>query len=76
MAHPESKKIELRWNRRQSAPRAGLQAIGRTPGDLIVAINLDSADRGVESTQALVGTVVEARITAAAPLLLQAQLSG
>jgi tRNA-2-methylthio-N6-dimethylallyladenosine synthase len=74
MAHPESKKIELRWNRRQAAPRAGLQAIGRTPGDLIVAINLDHTTVGAEGAQALVGTVVEAQLTAAAPLLLQAQL--
>jgi tRNA-2-methylthio-N6-dimethylallyladenosine synthase len=74
MAHPESKKIELRWNRRQATPRAGLQAIGRTPGDLIVAINLDHTTVGAEGAQALVGTVVEAQLTAAAPLLLQAQL--
>ena len=75
VAHPDSKKIELRWNRRQSVARAGLQAIGRTPGDLIVAINLSEARAAEGRAQALIGTVVEVDITASAPLLLQAQVA-
>ena len=75
VAHPDSKKIELRWNRRQSVARAGLQAIGRTPGDLIVAINLSEARAAEGRSQALIGTVVEVDITASAPLLLQAQVA-
>jgi tRNA-2-methylthio-N6-dimethylallyladenosine synthase len=76
VAHPDSKKIELRWNRRQAVARTGLQAIGRTPGDLIVAINLPEAFAAEGRAQALIGTVVEVDVTAAAPLLLQAQVVG
>jgi tRNA-2-methylthio-N6-dimethylallyladenosine synthase len=75
VAHPDSKKIELRWNRRQAVSRAGLQAIGRTPGDLIVAINLPDQLAADGRAQALIGTVVEVDVTAAAPLLLQAQVA-
>jgi len=73
-AHPSSKNIEIRWNRRQASTRRGLQAIGRTPGDLIVAINLAPDAPSSQNAQALVGTVVGAELTAAAPLLLQGKM--
>jgi hypothetical protein len=72
-AHPASKNVEVRWQRRQATLRRGIQAIGRTPGDLITVIQLDAAI-APDAVQRLVGTVVEAKITESAPLLLQAQV--
>jgi len=72
-AHPASKNVEVRWQRRQATPRRGIQAIGRTPGDLITVIQLDAAI-APDAVQRLVGTVVEAKITESAPLLLHAQV--
>ena len=73
-AHPSSKNVEIRWNRRQATSRHGLQAIGRTPGDLIVAINLPPDAPSSQNAQALVGTVVGVELTAAAPLLMQGKM--
>ena len=72
-AHPASKNVEVRWQRRQGGPRTGMQAMGRTQGDLITAIRLpDGFD--AETAQRLVGTTVEVEIAESAPLLLHAQL--
>jgi tRNA-2-methylthio-N6-dimethylallyladenosine synthase len=71
-AHPASKNVEVRWQRRQAAPRHGIQAIGRTPGDLITVVRLPG-DIPAEQAQRLVGTVVEVEIAESAPLLLHAQ---
>jgi tRNA-2-methylthio-N6-dimethylallyladenosine synthase len=71
-AHPASKNVEVRWQRRQAAPRHGIQAIGRTPGDLITVVRLPG-DMPAEQAQRLVGTVVEVEIAESAPLLLHAQ---
>ncbi len=76
-AHPASKRVEVRWERRRapSPARARRQAIGRTMGDLIVAIDLADMplDEGA-GADALRGTIHRVRITGSAPLLLQAQL--
>ena len=73
-AHPSSKKVELRWERRQASSRVGLQAIGRTTGDLIAAVQVDDSVLAGRDPQALIGAIVEVEITAAAPLLLQARM--
>jgi tRNA-2-methylthio-N6-dimethylallyladenosine synthase len=73
-AHPSSKKVELRWERRQATSRVGLQAIGRTTGDLIAAVQVDDSVLAGRDPQALIGAIVEVEITAAAPLLLQARM--
>ena len=95
LAHPDSRKIELRWdlkqgdlkqgdmkqgdlrqaNRRESGasrPKRGLQAIGRTAGDLIVAIDLVC---DVDAASALVGTVQRVETQKSSALLLLGQLS-
>ena len=83
IAHPESKKVELRWDRRQGAAdagthprggvqtRVGVQALGRTAGDLITAINL-GPEHSASDAQRLIGTIVQAQVTSCSPLLLQA----
>ncbi len=73
LTHPESKKIQLLWDRRQGSPRTGVQAVGRTAGDLVTAINL-TAEQAKLDLQGLIGTVVEVEITNCSPMLLQAQL--
>jgi hypothetical protein len=64
----------LRWERRQATSRVGLQAIGRTTGDLIAAVQVDDSVLAGRDPQALIGAIVEVEITAAAPLLLQARM--
>ncbi len=71
-------RVELRWERRR-APRLARpahQAIGRTMGDLIVAIDLTgptAADLAADGDpSSLRGRIVRARIERSAPLLLQA----
>jgi len=72
LAHPDSRKIELRWNRRQGGQRVGTQAVGRTAGDLITAIDLPESL--ANDAPSLVGSIVAVEITESAPLLLRARL--
>jgi tRNA-2-methylthio-N6-dimethylallyladenosine synthase len=78
-AHPASKNVEVRWARRQASggrPKGRLQAIGRTMGDLIVAIDLDSAETAsADAARALVGTVLEVEVRNSSALLLHGALS-
>ena len=78
-AHPASKNVEVRWARRQAAgarPKAGLQAIGRTKGDLIVAIDLDEAIAGTrEAADRLIGTIQGVNVENSSALLLRGRLS-
>jgi tRNA-2-methylthio-N6-dimethylallyladenosine synthase len=73
-SHPESRRIELRWNRRQAVVNAGFQAVGRTPGDLITVTQVREGSEWHRTPQALVGRVVEVEITASSPLLLHARM--
>ena len=73
-SHPDSRRIELRWNRRQAVVSAGFQAVGRTPGDLITVTQVPEGTTWHGNPQALVGRVVEVEITASSPLLLHARL--
>ncbi len=86
-AHPGSRRVELRWERRRAPriDRPALQAIGRTAGDLIVAIDLTGpeaaslvgpGDGDSVADSSLRGRIVRARITRSAPLLLQAMPVG
>ncbi|MFM1822930.1 MAG: (dimethylallyl)adenosine tRNA methylthiotransferase MiaB [Planctomycetota bacterium] len=86
-AHPGARRVELRWERRRAprTERPALQAIGRTAGDLIVAIDLTGPDAAglrtlpdgeFASDSSLRGRIVRARITRSAPLLLQASPLG
>ncbi len=73
--HPASAKVELRWNRRQSSnqrPRQGLQAIGRTGGDLIMALDIECD--AIEA-QSLIGTLVRATTKRSSALLLHGALA-
>ena len=74
IAHPESRRVELRWQRRQAPARRGRQAIGRTAGDLIVAIDLDEGVDGVAEIPN-VGEIVPVEVGASAALLLHGRLS-
>jgi tRNA-2-methylthio-N6-dimethylallyladenosine synthase len=73
-SHPDSRNIEVRWQRRQASgarPTGGLQAIGRTRGDLIVAMDLDPTRfPSQDAARALVGTLQFARTTKSSALLL------
>ena len=72
--HPAAAKVELRWNRRQTGnrrPRTGLQAIGRSGGDLIVAVDLDCDSIDAES---LIGTIVRVQPEISSALLLRGRL--
>ena len=70
LAHPQSKGIELRWNRPRAATRHGRQAIGRSGGDLIVAINLDDDDQHTGP-----GSLVTVKIASTAALVLNGRLA-
>jgi tRNA-2-methylthio-N6-dimethylallyladenosine synthase len=74
-SHPESRRVELRWNRRQAVVNAGFQAVGRTPGDLITVTQVPEGSPWRASPQALAGRVLEVEITASSPLLLHARLA-
>ncbi len=54
------------------APAAAWQAVGRTPGDLIVAVEVP--DEG--AARGLVGTIAPVRVTDGRPLLLMGRLDG
>jgi tRNA-2-methylthio-N6-dimethylallyladenosine synthase len=70
LTHPQSKGIELRWNRPRAATRHGRQAIGRSGGDLIVAINLDDDDQHTGP-----GSLVTVKIASTAALVLNGRLA-
>ncbi len=65
ISHPASKNVELRWQR--AKPQEGTQLIGRTQGDLIVAMGVTG-----ESQAHRVGTFGMARVYAASPMILHA----
>ena len=65
ISHPASKNVELRWQR--AKPQEGTQLIGRTQGDLIVAMGVTD-----ESQAHRVGTFGMARVYAASPMILHA----
>ncbi len=69
-AHPQSKRIELRWNRPRATTRHGRQAIGRSGGDLIVAIDLDEDD-----LRTAPGSLVTVKIASTAALVLNGRLA-
>ena len=73
IAHPESRRIELRWQRRQAPARRGRQAIGRTAGDLIVAIDLHETGEGA-ALAPRVGEIVPVEVGSSAALILQGRL--
>jgi len=69
-------RVELGWERQDSASSASgaktqgtVQAIGRTPQDLIVALDCESQ----ASAEALLGTIQEVDIKTSLPLLLRGQ---
>ncbi len=78
-AHPASKNVEVRWARRQASgarPKGGVQAVGRTAGDLIVAIDLDeSVAASSDAARALVGTILRVEVRNSSALLLRGAVS-
>jgi len=78
-AHPASKNVEVRWTRRQASvarPKGGIQAVGRTAGDLIVAIDLDeSVAASSDAARALVGTILRVEVRNCSALLLRGTIS-
>jgi tRNA-2-methylthio-N6-dimethylallyladenosine synthase len=77
--HPAAKNVEVRWARRQSTgarPKTGCQAIGRTKGDLIVAIDLDEAELAtLQSPQQLIGTIRNVNVENSSALILRGRFS-
>jgi hypothetical protein len=77
--HPAAKNVEVRWARRQSTgarPKTGCQAIGRTKGDLIVAIDLDEAELAtLQSPQQLIGTIRNVNVENSSALILRGRVS-
>lgn len=72
---PRTGNVELRWQTADTDAHARVggtwQACGRTPGDLIVAVECPD-----ESTaQGLVGTIAEVEVLGSGPLLLRAALA-
>ena len=78
-AHPASKNVEVRWARRQASgvrPKGGIQAVGRTAGDLIVAIDLDEAIAAdAQAARSLVGTILRVEVRNSSALLLRGAVS-
>jgi tRNA-2-methylthio-N6-dimethylallyladenosine synthase len=75
---PPPPRVELGWERGTSAQSAlhtesarTVQAIGRTPQDLIVAVNCDSEP----SAERLLGSIQSVRIKTSMPLLLRGHLA-
>ncbi|MFM7133723.1 MAG: MiaB/RimO family radical SAM methylthiotransferase [Planctomycetota bacterium] len=71
LMHPAAKNVEVRWTARKSTARAARQAIGRTPGDLIVAIDLDSEARG-DGTEVRPGELIRVQTVKSSALILSA----
>ena len=77
--HPAAKNVEVRWARRQATsarPKTGLQAIGRTKGDLIVAIDLGEAElAALTSPHQLIGTIRNVNVENSSALILRGRFS-
>ncbi len=73
---PRSSRVELGWESRAAAACSAVaapstvQAIGRTPQDLIVAVDCDSQN----AAESLLGTIRTVEIKTSLPLLLRGQL--
>ena len=67
---PSARGVELRWERRADAPRRKALR-GRTPGDLIVAMDLPAGTQA----ENWVGRIVPAQVESASALLLQGRMT-
>ncbi len=65
--HPQSKNVELAWQR--TKPLQGTQLLGRTPGDLITVIDVPEGTWG-----ASLGQIRRVRVTGSSPMLLHGTL--
>jgi hypothetical protein len=73
---PEPSRVELGWERKEQSTESAkakstVQAIGRTPQDLIVAVDCASES----AAQQLLGSICPIQIKTSMPLLLRGSLT-